>query len=40
VPGDHVSMLTDHAAATAAAVESWLAAEEDRCRAARSDSSR
>ncbi len=40
VPGDHVSMLTDHAAATAAAVGSWVAAEEDRCRAAGSDSSR
>ncbi|HZB50293.1 MAG TPA: thioesterase domain-containing protein, partial [Mycobacteriales bacterium] len=40
VPGDHVSMLTDHAAATAAAVESWVAAEEDRCRAAGSTSSR
>jgi acyl transferase domain-containing protein len=40
VPGEHVSMLTDHAAATAAAVESWVAAEEDRCRAAGSDSSR
>jgi len=27
VPGDHVSMLTDHAESTAAAVESWVTAE-------------